>query len=348
MVVRLTQWTLDVQDVDVMAPFWAEALGYRLDRGDDDDGAKLYPPVGAGPEWPSLWLQPSAGPKVGKNRNHPDLNLPGEGDPDAEADRLVALGARRVDVGQTGDEPFIVLADPEGNEFCVLRVSPRRNEPAGPAVLPEGTDCVLLDVDGTLVDSNYQHVVAWQRAFDGLGQTVAAWRIHRHIGMGGDQLVPAVAGQEFEDRRGEDARAAWRAEFDKLIDDVLPAEGATELVRALKDTGLAVVLASSGAADHVERYVDLLDVRDIVDAWTTSDDVDSTKPEPDLLGVARDRVGGRSPITVGDSTWDCEAAQRLGVVALGVRTGGFSADELLRAGARQVFDSLPELQRALP
>jgi HAD superfamily hydrolase (TIGR01549 family) len=215
------------------------------------------------------------------------------------------------------------------------------------AVLPVGTDCILLDVDGTLVDSNYQHVVAWQRAFAGLGQAAAAWRIHRHIGMGGDQLVPAVAGQDFEDQHGDDVRAAWRAEFDKLIDDVLPADGATELVRALKDRGLAVVLASSGAAEHVEHYVDLLDVRDAVDAWTTSDDVDATKPEPDLLAVARDRVGGRDPITVGDSTWDCEAARRLGIVALGVRTGGFSADELLRAGAQQVFDSLPELQHAL-
>jgi HAD superfamily hydrolase (TIGR01549 family) len=346
MVVRLTQWTLDVQDVDVMGRFWAQALGYRLDRG-DDDAAKLYPPAGASPEVPSLWLQPTAGPKNDKNRNHPDLNVADGADVDAEIDRLVGLGARRVDIGQTGDEPLVVLADPEGNEFCVLRRSPRSTDPGMPPARPAETDCVLLDVDGTLVDSNYHHVLAWQRAFRGYGRTTAGWRIHRHLGMGGDQLVPALAGEDFEREHGDDVRAAWRKAFDELIDDVVPIDGATELIRALKDSGLPVVLASSAPAEHVERYVDLLESRHVLDAWTSADDVDTTKPEPDLLAVARDRVGGRHPVTVGDSTWDCEAARRLGAPALALRTGGFSTDELLAAGASRAFKSLPELQRAV-
>ena len=124
MTVRFVQWTLDVVDVELMAQFWSQALGYRADMGGDGH-AKLYPPDDAPPDVPTLWLQATAGDKRAKNRNHPDLR-PVDGDVDAEVDRLLALGAARADVGQTGDEPFVVLADPEGNEFCVLRNEPRR------------------------------------------------------------------------------------------------------------------------------------------------------------------------------------------------------------------------------
>jgi phosphoglycolate phosphatase-like HAD superfamily hydrolase len=323
MVVRLSQWTLDVRDVEVMGQFWAEALGYRLDRG-DDGAAKLYPPRGKVRHAPTMWLQPSAGPKNDKNPAHPDMNVLGDEDVDTEVQRLIDLGAKHVDVGQTGVEPFVVLADPEGNEFCVLRDSPDRSEAPVPRVGAQ-VDSVLLDVDGTLVDSNYQHVLAWQRAFRSVGQTVAAWRLHRHIGMGGDQLVPAVTDRDFNDRHGDAVRSAWRDYFDDMIDDVVPLDGATELLKALNEAGARVVLASSGAAEHVEHYVQLLDARQVVVGWTTSDDVDTTKPGPDILQVAWDRAGGSHPLTVGDSTWDCEAARGGGITAMAVRTGGFSA-----------------------
>jgi hypothetical protein len=123
MVSRFAQWTLDVRDVGVMADFWSQALGYDVEKG-DDGSAKLYPPGDAEPTAPTLWLQNTGGAKVGKNRYHPDLVTPD--DVDAEVARLVAMGARTVDVGQTGSEPFVVLADPEDNEFCVLRREPRR------------------------------------------------------------------------------------------------------------------------------------------------------------------------------------------------------------------------------
>jgi HAD superfamily hydrolase (TIGR01549 family) len=291
-------------------------------------------------------LQPSAEPKNGKNPAHPDVNVLGDGDVDTEVRRLIDLGAKHVDVGQTGAEPFVVLADPEGNEFCVLRVWPQPPEGAVPRIGARA-DSILLDVDGTLVDSNYQHALAWQRAFRSVGRHVDAWRIHRHIGMGGDHLVPAVASPDFDDRHGDEVRSAWREYFDDMIDDVSQVDGASELLRALNDAGTTVVLASSGAAEHVEHYVELLGAREVVDGWTTADDVDTTKPAPDLLQVAWDRAGGRHPLTVGDSTWDCEAARRLGMTAVAVRTGGFSADELLEAGAVQVCNSLPELQKLL-
>ena len=123
MAVRFAQWTLDVHDVDTMAGFWSRALGFEVERG-DDGSAKLYPPAGAPADVPTLWLQRTDTPKNDKNRYHPDLR-PLDGDVDAEVDRLVGLGARRVDIGQTGEEAFVVLADPEANEFCVLRREPR-------------------------------------------------------------------------------------------------------------------------------------------------------------------------------------------------------------------------------
>ena len=123
MAARIAQWTLDVQDVGVMAEFWSSALDCRIERG-DDGAAKLYPRDGAVADVPAVWLQPTAPPKLGKNRTHPDLR-PVDADVDAEVERLLALGAVRADVGQSGDEPFVVLADPEGNEFCVLRNEPR-------------------------------------------------------------------------------------------------------------------------------------------------------------------------------------------------------------------------------
>jgi hypothetical protein len=119
MVSRIAQWTLDVRDVEVMARFWSAALGYRAVPDDDGRSVHLHPPQGADPKALTVWLQACAGAKAGKNRDHPDLAC--EGEAEAEADRLVGLGAARIDVGQPDDAGFIVLADPEGNEFCILR-----------------------------------------------------------------------------------------------------------------------------------------------------------------------------------------------------------------------------------
>jgi hypothetical protein len=116
---RFRQWTLDVLDTERMARFWSAALGYDVDA-EADGTTHLRPPAGSPAELPSVWLQPTDVPHAGKNRNHPDL-VAVDGDAEAEVDRLVGFGARRIDVGQSPDDPFIVLADPEGNEFCILR-----------------------------------------------------------------------------------------------------------------------------------------------------------------------------------------------------------------------------------
>jgi HAD superfamily hydrolase (TIGR01549 family) len=206
---------------------------------------------------------------------------------------------------------------------------------------------VLLDVDGTLVDSNYHHVLAWLRAFHRRGIDVPAWRVHRSIGMGSDRLVAEVAGREVEDRHGDELRAAWAEEFAPLLEEVRPVQGAHELLRSLRDLGLVLVLASSGRAEHVERYVQLLRAAELLAAWTTSQDAPRTKPAPDLLEVARERSGESEAVVVGDSTWDVLSARRLGLRCYGVLTGGFGREELLMAGAVDVVERLAELERPL-
>jgi HAD superfamily hydrolase (TIGR01549 family) len=209
-------------------------------------------------------------------------------------------------------------------------------------------DTVVLDIDGTLVDTNYHHVIAWDRAFCRLDVAVPLWRVHRAIGMGGDRLVAHVAGDAVEREHGDELRKLWEEEFDRFVPEIRTLPGARELMTDVKERGLALVLASSGKQKHVDVYVDLLEVRSVADAWTTSDDVDGSKPAPDLLQVAIDRVGGSSAVTVGDSVWDCRAAKEAGVPAIGVLTGGFSREELLEAGAAKTFTSLSELRENFP
>ena len=201
----------------------------------------------------------------------------------------------------------------------------------------------ILDVDGTLVDSNYQHALAWFRAFREHGVTPPIWRVHRHIGMGGDQLVAAVAGDEVEEAHGESIREAEKRLYGELVGEVCAFEGASDLIARLADRGHEVVLASSAKEDEVERYVELLGAGEQISSFTTSDDVERTKPEPDLIAAAIDRAEGSDAVMVGDSTWDIEAAERAGIPTVAVLTGGFSAAELTEAGAVAVFESLPEL-----
>ena len=203
----------------------------------------------------------------------------------------------------------------------------------------------ILDVDGTLVDTNYHHTIAWYRAFRQHEIVLPVWRIHRHIGMGGDQLVGSLAGEDAETQKGDDIRSAEKALYLALIEEVEPLAGARDLIVDLKDAGHPVVLASSAKPEEVDHYLDLLDARRLVDDWTTSGDVEATKPEPDLVQAAVERAGAEDAVMVGDSTWDCEAAKRAGVETIAVLTGGFSEQELRGAGASFVFESIESLRQ---
>ena len=209
------------------------------------------------------------------------------------------------------------------------------------------TTNAILDIDGTLVDTNYHHALAWFHAFKAHGQVLPLWRIHRHIGMGGDHMVAALCGDDVEEEIGDDIRASEKNAYGEMIDDVEPMRGARGLIADLKDRGHAVVLASSAKEEEVDHYLDLLDARELVDAWTTSADVESTKPEPDLVKAAMDKADTDEAVMVGDSTFDCEAATRAGIKTIGVLTGGFSEQELTEAGAAVVVESIEELRRRL-
>jgi HAD superfamily hydrolase (TIGR01509 family) len=201
----------------------------------------------------------------------------------------------------------------------------------------------VLDVDGTLVDTNYHHAIAWYRAFRRHEIVLPLWRIHRHMGMGGDQLIGSLCGEEVEERLGDDIRAAEKDLYMELIGEVAPLPDARRLIEVLKERGHPVVLASSAKSNEVDHYLDLLRARDLVDGWTTAADVERTKPHPDLVAAGLEKAGGGPGVMVGDSTWDCEAARRCGVRTIGLLTGGFSHQELEEAGAEVVFESIAAL-----
>jgi HAD superfamily hydrolase (TIGR01509 family) len=207
----------------------------------------------------------------------------------------------------------------------------------------------ILDIDGTLVDTNYHHTIAWYRAFRQHGIILPLWRIHRHIGMGGDQLVGALTDEQTEEKLGDDIRAAEKVLYFELITEVEPMRDSRELIEDLKRRGHTVVLASSAKEDEVEKYLDLLDARELADGWTTSADVENTKPQPDLVNAALQRAEGRpdDAVMVGDTPWDVQAAKDAGVETLTVRTGGFGDDELREAGAIAVYESVAQLRSKL-
>ena len=210
-----------------------------------------------------------------------------------------------------------------------------------------GLPAALVDIDGTLVDSNYQHALAWFRALRRHGVVRPLWEIHRHIGMGGDRMVAELAGNDVEREAGDAIREAEGRLYAEMIDEVEPLPDARDALIALGAGGRAVVLVSSSKPEEADHYLDLLGARDLITACVTSGDVEATKPEPDLVEAGRRRAGGGPAVMIGDSTWDCLAADRAGVPCVALLTGGFSEQELAAAGAVAVHRSLAELIEAI-
>lgn len=211
-------------------------------------------------------------------------------------------------------------------------------------------DTVIVDLDGTLVDSNYQQVLAWSRAFAELDVPIELWRLHQHMGMGGDRLVAAIAGEAVEARFGDELRDRWRRNYDQLIDEVRPFDGASDLINALADKGLNVVIASSGRPEHTKKAMELVGIDSFPS--TDSEDADSTKPAPDLVKAAVEKVGGDRAVMIGDTVWDVKAAERSGFPTMAVLTGGIARSTLQEAGAtvftspRDLLDHLDEALQA--
>lgn len=206
---------------------------------------------------------------------------------------------------------------------------------------------VLLDIDGTLVDSNYLHVHAWVRAFADAGHPVDAWRVHRRIGMGSGRLLAELLG-DAADRLGDDVKQRHTEHYADLAGLLHPFDGARDLIRALADRGARVVLSTSAAPEEVERLRAVLDVDDLVQV-TGAQDVEEAKPEPDLVHAALDLAGvpAERAVFVGDSVWDVQAAARAGVTCVGLLSGGTSEAELRDAGAADVTEDAAALLRDL-
>jgi HAD superfamily hydrolase (TIGR01549 family) len=207
---------------------------------------------------------------------------------------------------------------------------------------------VLFDIDGTLVDSNYLHVDAWSRAFADVGHPVETWRIHRAIGMDSAKLLEALLGDDADDL-GDEAKEAHSRYYTEQTKRLRRLEGAKELLSAVKEKGLTVVLATSAPQEELELLLQVLDSDDLIDEVTSSEDVGTAKPEPDLIEVALKKAGvsADQAVMVGDAVYDIEAAGRAGVIGIGVRSGGFGVAELETAGAVVVYDGPDALRRSL-
>ncbi|MCU1366892.1 MAG: family hydrolase [Ilumatobacteraceae bacterium] len=203
---------------------------------------------------------------------------------------------------------------------------------------------VLFDVDGTLVDSNYLHTIAWSRALHSAGEWAPMNAVHRLIGMGSDSLLPALIGRD--DSTISDA---WRAEYEKLIGEVRAFPGAADLLSQLHESGLTIGLATSAPATHLERMIDLLGVEASIDFSTHADDVARAKPDPEIFLTAMARGGGdaHTTLVVGDSTWDVVAANAARIRCIALESGGFSRAELREAGAIEVYEDVDSLRENL-
>lgn len=203
---------------------------------------------------------------------------------------------------------------------------------------------VLVDVDGTLVDSNYHHAIAWSRALRDHGRDARLAAIHRLVGMGGSTFLETLIGED--DEAIEDA---WDAHFRELLPEVRAFDGAAELLRAMRDQGLTVVLATSSPKDLLEVLMAKVGADDAVDVAVTADDVGQAKPAPDVFQVALEKAGLTvdTALVLGDSVWDVESARRAALRCIGLETGGFSRAELEHAGALAVYEDVATLGRHL-
>jgi HAD superfamily hydrolase (TIGR01549 family) len=204
---------------------------------------------------------------------------------------------------------------------------------------------VLFDIDGTLVDSNYLHVEAWHRAFQELGEPIDAWRIYRLIGMDSARLLEELVSERDADWRSR-AKETQSRFYKPLTPRLRRFTGTHELLGALHESGVQIVLATSAPEEELHILLSVLDCDDLIDAQTSADDVEEAKPDPGLVGVALERAGAspNEAVFIGDAVWDMVAATRAGVMPLAVGSGGIGANELTEAGAVSVFDDVDKIR----
>ncbi|MEA3041448.1 MAG: hypothetical protein QOC65_937 [Sphingomonadales bacterium] len=211
-------------------------------------------------------------------------------------------------------------------------------------------EAVLFDVDGTLVDSNDLHAAAWQEAFRHFGIVLPYERIRGQIGKGGDNLIPALLPADVAERLQKEIEA-FRSELFRrdYLPKARPFPGAADLLKRLHDQDAKLVLATSSRQEELDFHIDKLGCRELLTGTTTRDDVEHSKPCPDIFEAALEKarpLNGGVAVVVGDTPWDMKAAARLGVPAVAVRCGGFPDGEL--SGAAAIYDGPQELIAAYP
>lgn len=209
------------------------------------------------------------------------------------------------------------------------------------------TGAVLFDIDGTLIDSNDLHAAAWREAFLHFGADIPFEQVRGQIGKGGDKLIPSLLPEDLAERcqqQIEDYRSElFRRDY---LPRAVPFPGVRPLFERLCEDGRKIVLASSAKRTELDFHLELIGAHDLVAATTSQDDVDRSKPCPDIFEAALARVAPLGPdevVVVGDSPFDMIAAGKTGLKAIGVRCGGFGDDALLDAGAAELFDGPEDL-----
>lgn len=210
---------------------------------------------------------------------------------------------------------------------------------------------LIFDLDGTLVDTVYAHVFAWQRALVELGSPIDGWRIHRRIGMSGGLFARAVAREIGRQLSPEEAEALQRRHgevFREILPERRPLPGAIELLLALRRSGVVYGIATSGRRPEIDKSLEVLEISPDTVVVERSD-VLRAKPEPDLFLACQERLGVpvRDCYVVGDAVWDLLAARRAGMLSVGLLTGGYGEDELRAAGAFRVYRDAEELHESL-
>jgi HAD superfamily hydrolase (TIGR01509 family) len=212
-----------------------------------------------------------------------------------------------------------------------------------------GKPAVLFDVDGTLVDSNFHHVVAWHRAFLDVDTEVPCWRILGLIGRSGSDLVRILLGDELADQHGKRVKELHTRYFLDSASLVRPLPGARELLEAIAELGWRTVLATSAGEKELGVLRDALDAEDLIDEVTSSSDAEETKPDPDIVATALQRIDAQpqEAIFLGDTVWDVQAARRAGVPCAAVLSGGIPREALEHAGAAAIYASPLEVRAHL-
>jgi HAD superfamily hydrolase (TIGR01509 family) len=210
---------------------------------------------------------------------------------------------------------------------------------------------LIFDLDGTLVDTVYAHVYAWQKALAEAGLPIDAWRIHRRIGMSGGLFTRAVAreiGRPLSTAETEALQRRHGELFRELLPERRPLPGAVELLRELREKDIAHGIATSGRRPEIDESLEALGVGSET-VVVERGDVQRAKPEPDLFLACQQRIGvtPEECYVVGDATWDLLAARRARMLSIGVLSGGYGEDELTRAGAFRVYRDAGELAESL-